>query len=59
MEATFDLFRQQIDGQLLWLKAVEGLDESKRQLSLLSEKTPGNYFIYDSRVAKVIVRATA
>jgi hypothetical protein len=43
-----DIFRKLPDGQFLWVKAVEGLEEAKRQLFQLTRLHPGEYFIYDS-----------
>jgi hypothetical protein len=45
-----DIFRKLPDGQLLWVKAVEGLEEAKSQLSRLAKINPGNYLIYDTRL---------
>lgn len=43
-----DIFRKLPDGQLLWVKAVENLDEATAQLRELAQINPGEYFIYDS-----------
>jgi hypothetical protein len=47
---TLDIFRKLPDGQYLWVKAVEGLDEAKSQLRRLAALNPGDYMIYDTRL---------
>ena len=49
MDAKFDIFRKLPNGQPLWVKAVEGLEEAKRQLTQMAEMSPGDYFIYNTR----------
>jgi hypothetical protein len=49
-----DIFRRLPDGQLLWVKAVEGLEEAKRQLGRLAEVNPGDYMIYDTRLGCMV-----
>lgn len=53
-DGKFDLFRKLPDGQPMWIRAVEGLEEAKRQLSQMAETYPGDYFIYNSRNGQVI-----
>ncbi len=53
-DGKFDLFRKLPDGQPIWIRAVEGLEEAKRQLSQMAETYPGDYFIYNSRNGQVI-----
>ncbi|HXL22710.1 MAG TPA: hypothetical protein VOA78_09595 [Candidatus Dormibacteraeota bacterium] len=50
MKYKLDIFRKLPDGQLLWVKAVEGLEEAKSQLSRLAKINPGNYLIYDTHL---------
>ena len=38
----------------MWIKAVEGFDEAKRELSELAELSPGDYFIFNTRTGRVI-----
>jgi len=49
-----DIFRKLPDGQLLWVKAVEGLEEAKSQLSRLATVNPGDYMIYDTQLGCMI-----
>jgi len=53
-----DIFRKLPDGQFLWVKAVEGLEEAKSQLGRLAELNPGDYMIYDTRLG-CAVQSTA
>jgi hypothetical protein len=54
MGAKFDIFKKLPDGHPLWVKAVEGLEEAKAQLARLTASSPGEYFIYSVRNARVI-----
>lgn len=47
MKHKLDIFRLLEDGQFLWVKSVEGLEEARMQLNLLKKINPGEYFIYD------------
>jgi hypothetical protein len=51
-----DIFRRLPDGQLLWVKAVEGLEEAKSQLGRLVQINPGDYLIYDTRLGCTVQR---
>jgi hypothetical protein len=54
MGAKFDIFKKLPDGNPLWVKAVEGLEEAKAQLARLAATAPGEYFIYSVRNACVV-----
>jgi hypothetical protein len=49
VDTTFDIFKKLPDGQPIWVKAVEGLEEAKRQLTQMSTRAPGDYFICNLR----------
>jgi hypothetical protein len=51
---SFDIFKKLPDGQPLWVQAVEGLEEAKRQLTQMALASPGDYFIYNTRSGEVI-----
>jgi hypothetical protein len=55
MSAKFDIFVRLSDGHPVWVKAVESLEEARKQLAELSEVTPGDYFIFNTISGKVIV----
>jgi hypothetical protein len=54
MGAKFDIFKKLPDGNPLWVKAVEGLEEAKAQLARLMATAPGEYFIYSVRNGRII-----
>jgi hypothetical protein len=49
MGAKFDIFKKLPDGHPLWVKAVDGLEEARAQLTRLAANSPGEYFIYSLR----------
>jgi hypothetical protein len=54
MDAKFDIFKKLPDGHPMWVKAVDGLEEAKNQLSRLAASSPGEYFIYSVRQGCVV-----
>jgi hypothetical protein len=54
MDAKFDIFKKLPDGQPIWVRAVEGLEEARRQLMQMAQAAPGDYFIYNTRNGQVI-----
>jgi hypothetical protein len=54
MSAKFDIFKRLPDGQPIWIKAVESLEEARRQLIQIATTSPGDYFIYNTRDGRVI-----
>ena len=54
MSAKFDIFRRLPDGNPMWIKAVESLEEARRQLTQMSEKDPGEYFIFNTMNGQVL-----
>ena len=46
MIAPFDLFRQESDGTIIWLGAVEELEAAKAKARELIVRTPGTYFVF-------------
>jgi len=44
-----DIFQKLGNGQLLWVKAVEGHEKAHSELKQLAKNNPGDYFIYDAR----------
>lgn len=49
VKCKLDIFRKLPDGQLLWVKAVEGLGEARSQLARLAQMNPGDYLICVTR----------
>jgi hypothetical protein len=54
MNEKFDIFKRLPDGNPLWVRAVEGLVEAKKQLAQIAEVAPGEYFLYESPTGKII-----
>jgi hypothetical protein len=54
MAEKFDIFRKLPDGNPLWVKAVDGLDQARDQLASLAESSPDEYFIYSAQNGSVI-----
>jgi len=54
MIAKFDIFMRLPDGHPIWIKAVESLEEARKQLNQLSERDPGDYFIFNTLNGQVI-----
>ena len=59
MDAKFDIFRKLPDGQPLWVKAVDGLEEAKSQLACLAASSPGEYFIFSARNGCIVPASMA
>jgi len=54
MDGKFDIFKKLPDGHPLWVKAVVGLDEAKKQLARLAANSGDEYFIYNVRNSCVV-----
>ncbi len=54
MDVKFDIFQKLPDGQAIWIKAVEGFEEAKLQLTQIALAIPGEYFIFDIRDGRKI-----
>jgi hypothetical protein len=54
MIGKFDIFMKLPDGQPIWIKAVESLEEAKRQLGQIAVETPGEYFIFNARNGRIV-----
>jgi hypothetical protein len=59
MDAKLDIFKKLPDGQPLWVKAVNGIEEASAQIARLAASSPGEYFIYSARNACVVETKTA
>jgi len=55
LNAKFDIFVRQSDGQPIWVKAVETLEEAKQQVASMAQTVPGDYFIFNAMSGRVIV----
>jgi hypothetical protein len=54
MKYKVDIFKKLPDGQMVWVRAVESMDEARVQLKRLEYINPGEYFIYDNRFGGII-----
>ena len=59
MKHKLDIFRSLPDGQCLWIRAVENLEEAKSQLLNLAQREPGDYFVFDTSCGRRIAAALA
>jgi hypothetical protein len=55
ISAKFDIFLRLSDGQPIWIKSVESLEEAERQLARMAADSPGNYFIFNAANGQVTV----
>jgi hypothetical protein len=55
LSGKFDIFLRLPDGQPIWIKAVESLEEARRQMMQLNERDPGEYFIFNALSGRVVV----
>lgn len=57
MSAKFDIFKRLPDGQPIWIKAVESLEEAKRHVAQIAAISPGDYFIFNAGEGRVMTAA--
>jgi hypothetical protein len=55
LNAKFDIFVRESDGQPIWVKAVETLEEARNQVATMAQAVPGDYFIFNALSGKVIL----
>jgi hypothetical protein len=58
MKNKVDIFKRLPNGKMVWVRAVDGIEEAKVQLKRLAYINPGDYFIYDNRFGGVIPSLT-
>jgi hypothetical protein len=49
MIAPFDIFKTEIDGDILWLEAVPDLDTAKARVREMGSTSPGKYMILSQK----------
>jgi hypothetical protein len=54
MREKFDLFMRLPNGQPVWIKAVESLEDAKNQLAQMAANSPGEYFIFNAMNGQLI-----
>jgi hypothetical protein len=55
MSRNFDIFVRLPEGQPIWIKAVESLEEAERELNLIAAESPGDYFIFNAGNGQVTI----
>jgi hypothetical protein len=51
---AYDLFKQNGEGEPIWIETVTGLSNLRTRLAKLSSLKPGTYMVYDPTRAKFI-----
>jgi hypothetical protein len=54
MVQKFDIFHRASDGQPLWIKAVDGVEEAKAFLLALPVPSRNDYFVFDIKAGKAV-----
>lgn len=54
MNGKFDIFLKLPDGQPVWIKAVESLEEARHQIAKFATEVPGDYFIFNARNGQML-----
>jgi hypothetical protein len=54
MLESYNLFKKDENGDLVWVDTIQGLKQVKARLIKLSSIKPGTYIIYDFKRAKLI-----
>ena len=52
MVPTFDIFRVESDGHLVWRSAADDLDTAQRRVRILMASEPGDYVIYNQKTGR-------
>jgi len=53
---AYDLFKQEDNGERIWVETIVGLQNLKKRLKTLSSMKPGTYLIYDPAGARFVKR---
>jgi hypothetical protein len=59
VSSKLDIFQRLPDGEPIWIKAVETLDQAKEQIAQLAASTPGQYFVFDTNRSLIVYPHTA
>jgi hypothetical protein len=54
VKLTYDIFRRLPDGGPIWIEAVRTLEAARARLAHLMKAQPGNYFVYDLSIDKIV-----
>jgi len=56
MIANFDIFMRLPDGQPVWIKTVDSLQEAECELAEISAKFPAEYFVFNVGNGRVMAK---
>ncbi len=51
---TFDLFRRESTGRLIWLGVADDLKAAAGRLKALASNTPGEYLVFSQQAQKMV-----
>jgi hypothetical protein len=54
LSTPFDILKRQKDGSYIWVEAVRDLQKAKARMQQLCATVPGEYFVFDQKVQKVV-----
>jgi hypothetical protein len=54
MSDTYDVYRQNGNGDRIWVETVIGMDQLKKRLMKISSIKPGIYLVYDPTEARFL-----
>lgn len=54
LSTPFDILKRQKDGSYIWLEAARDLQKAMARMQQLCATVPGEYFVFDQKVQKVI-----
>jgi hypothetical protein len=50
----YDIFLKLPDGQPVWIKAEESLEQARMQVVKMAKDAPGDYFIFNARNGQLL-----
>jgi len=54
LSTPFDILKRQKDGSYIWVEAVRDLQKAQTRMQQLCAAVPGEYFVFDQKVQKVV-----
>ena len=54
MKISYDILKKSDDGSMLWMEAVENLDQAQTRINDLAQRSPGNYCIFDQTSQRMV-----
>ena len=51
-----DILKRQTDGSFVWIEAASDLREAEERLSVLVDRDPGEYFVFDQRSQQIVAK---